>query len=205
MSVPAPCAQRAASSSVPDEPLSAMLKTATRSTHERLDQRLMALGIFDDRRDYLRFLQVQAQFHSAVAALYRRQDLPMPATELGKHAQVLADLQDLGAHPAAPTADAPLLATAPLPVALGWWYVAEGSSMGAAVLLHHAARLGLHEGFGARHLAPAAAGVAAHWRSVRAAMDALALTDAQRVQAATAASAAFEFVGRRVDEVFRNA
>ncbi|MBK0027076.1 biliverdin-producing heme oxygenase [Stenotrophomonas sp. S48] len=182
-----------------------MLKTATRSTHERLDQRLMALGIFDDRRDYLRFLQVQGQFHGAVAALYRRQDLPMAATEPGKHTQVLADLQDLGAHPAMPTADAPALATAPLPVALGWWYVAEGSSMGAAVLLHHAARLGLHEGFGARHLAPAAAGVAGHWRNVRAAMDALALTDAQRGQAAAAACAAFEFVGRRVDEAFRNA
>lgn len=205
MSVPAPCAQRAASCPAPGEPLSAALKTATRSTHDRLDQRLMALGIFDDRRDYLRFLQVQAQFHGAVAALYRRQDLPLAAAEPCRHGSVLADLADLGAHAAVPDADAPSLAAVPLPVALGWWYVAEGSRMGAAVLLHHAARLGLHEGFGARHLAPAASGVAAHWRSVRAAMDALVLTGAERAQACAAACAAFEFVGRHVDEAFRNA
>ncbi|WP_312708015.1 biliverdin-producing heme oxygenase [Stenotrophomonas sp.] len=205
MSVPAPCAQRAAFVPAPGEPLSATLKAATRSTHERLDQRLMALGIFDDRRDYLRFLQVQAQFHGAVAPLYLRHDLSLAAAEPCRHAKVLADLADLGAHAAVPMADAPSLAAAPLSVALGWWYVAEGSSMGAAVLLQHAARLGLHVGFGARHLAPAAAGVAAHWRSVRAAMDAIVLTDAHRAQAAAAACAAFEFVGRRVDEAFRNA
>src|SRR3546814_7478223 len=47
-----------------------------------------------------------------------------------------------------------------IPAALGWLYVAEGSNMGAALLRKEAAKIGLSDNHGARHLAPAPAGPA---------------------------------------------
>jgi heme oxygenase len=53
--------------------------------------------------------------------------------------------------------------------------VAEGSTLGAAVLLEAAAAQDLHGHYGARHLAPSPLGVAGYWTRTRGQLDAVAL------------------------------
>ena len=60
---------------------------------------------------------------------------------------------------------------------MGWLYVVEGSNLGAAFLLKDAAKLGLGEEFGARHLAGAPEGRGLHWRTFTAALDEIELTE----------------------------
>jgi len=68
--------------------------------------------------------------------------------------------------------------------------------MGAALLRKAVARLGLSDEFGARHLAPAAAGPAAHWRDFTAALDAAELDEAGEQRAVQGARDAFTRVER---------
>nr|WP_277923893.1 biliverdin-producing heme oxygenase [Sphingomonas hankookensis] len=75
--------------------------------------------------------------------------------------------------------------------ALGWLYVAEGSSLGAAFLLKAAQRIGLHTDHGARHLAGHPDGRAAHWRRFTARIDAIDMSDAEEERMFAAAREAF--------------
>jgi heme oxygenase len=89
-----------------------------------------------------------------------------------------------------------------VPQALGWVYVAEGSNLGAAFLLKEAAKLGLSEEFGARHLSGHPAGRGLHWRNFVAAFNALPMSDDEEMQAAEGAKAAFRRVHGLVDAIF---
>jgi len=113
-------------------------------------------------------------------------------------ARDLSDLEQTLPLPASTYLDGDL----PLPVALGWLYVAEGSNLGGTVLYKMAARLGLDSGFGARHLAAHPDGAARHWREFTAALDGVALTEVQEQQVIDAADAAFRSVHGHVEEEF---
>lgn len=178
-------------------PLSVVLKTHTRDVHDRLDQHLLKQRIFASRERYLRFLRVQWHFHEAVASLHRGAD-----TAAGRLPLIEHDLADLGARPPTPHAWRTSLHVASPAAALGWHYVAEGSTLGAAVLLKSAAALDLHGHYGARHLAPSSLGVAEYWRRAREQLDAVALDSNGQSQACAGASDAFQFVRRCVDEEF---
>lgn len=179
-------------------PLSSVLKAQTHDAHDRLDQHLLKQRIFASRERYLRFLCVQWHFHEAVASLDRSADTAAERLQLIVH-----DLADLGAQPPTRHAWRPLLHGASPAAALGWHYVAEGSTLGAAVLLKAAAALDLHGHYGARHLAPSPLGVAEYWRRAREQLDAVALDSTGQSQACAGASDAFQFVRRCVDEEFR--
>ncbi|MCK9909832.1 biliverdin-producing heme oxygenase, partial [Microbacteriaceae bacterium K1510] len=73
-------------------------------------------------------------------------------------------------------------------------YVAEGSNLGAAFLLKAAARLGLDETFGARHLAAAPEGRGLSWKKFTTALDAIALTEEEEQRVFAGARAAFSRV-----------
>ncbi|MGG2475716.1 biliverdin-producing heme oxygenase, partial [Rhizobium sp. BR5] len=81
-----------------------------------------------------------------------------------------------------------------LPEAMGWLYVVEGSNLGAAFLLKDAAKLGLTEEFGARHLAGAPEGRGLHWRTFTAALDEISLTVEEEERVVAGAEAAFRAV-----------
>ncbi|MDG2524571.1 biliverdin-producing heme oxygenase [Stenotrophomonas sp. HITSZ_GD] len=180
------------------------LRRLTSTTHARLDQAIMAGGIFQDRARFARFLHVQHRFHTDIAPLYAREDLnaalPALATR-ARLAQVRADLHALGVEVPRVSGEVPA-ARMPLPTALGWLYVAEGSQLGAAVILKLAAALGLSASFGATHLAPAPAGVAAHWRHFTAALDAIELDATEEALVVAGARAAFTRVHAYVREAF---
>ncbi|MFD1035075.1 biliverdin-producing heme oxygenase [Sphingomonas hankookensis] len=169
------------------------LKAATAAIHDRLDARIMALDPFAARDRYVRFLRAQQAFHDALGPLYAapalRAELPDLA-ERARSAAIAADLRDIGLAPP-PVPDAPPVTPVDMSTALGWLYVAEGSSLGAAFLLKAAQRIGLHTDHGARHLAGHPDGRAAHWRRFTARIDAIDMSDAEEERMFAAAREAF--------------
>lgn len=172
------------------------LKAGSHDSHERLDARIMRAQPFASLDNYRLFLRLQLRFHRHIATLYGRADLAALVPELAARQRLdalrqdCADLQLNEEAPAAPALDA----QAPLPAALGWLYVAEGSNLGAAVLFKLAAKLGLNETHGARHLDGHPDGRLRHWRGFTGALDALHFSAAEEAQLVAGARAAFEHV-----------
>ena len=180
------------------------LKAATGAVHERLDTRVMAARPFDDRDRYGRFLRMQHAFLRDVDALYRHPELAALLPDLADRRRLdaiehdLADLdQDLGPNGATPPVDTRTDA----PAAMGWLYVSEGSTLGAAILLKHARALGLSETFGARHMAAPAAGRGQAWRTFTATLDALDFDEADDRRMIEGATAAFDHVLALAEEL----
>jgi heme oxygenase (biliverdin-IX-beta and delta-forming) len=203
-SAPVDLAAPLAAQAEPAEPSRARrLKAMTHETHETLDRSIMQAASFASVAAYGRFVAVQYLFHRDIAALY--QDAALQAwlpglAQRGRMAVIGADLADLGL--ALPGGHAPAFTPGAIDAAtaLGWLYVAEGSNLGAALLRKEAARLGLSDEHGARHLAPAQEGPAAHWRVFTAALDAVTLTPAQEERVVQGARAAFARVQGHVDD-----
>lgn len=175
------------------------LKALTRESHDQLDAYITGVASFQTLEAYGRFLRVQHRFHRDIEAVYA--DAAMEATLPGlkdrrRLPSILRDMADLGLAP--PLIDVPPRfgpgATLNVAHALGWLYVAEGSNMGAALLRKQAARLGLSDAHGARHLAPAPEGPAAHWRSFTTALDAVRLPARAEPRVIEGAEAAFRQV-----------
>ncbi|MDF2640211.1 MAG: biliverdin-producing heme oxygenase [Novosphingobium lindaniclasticum] len=182
------------------------LKAATSETHDRLDKRIMAGDPFAALENYGRFLAVQYQFHRDLEALYADAGLAALVPDLADRRrldQIGQDLADLNQSPPA-TEEPPrfLPASIDLPTALGWLYVAEGSNLGAAFLFKMARALGLDENHGARHLAGHPDGRAQHWRSFTAALDGIALDEAEEKRVIDGANAAFRRVHALVEREY---
>ncbi|MCG6206729.1 biliverdin-producing heme oxygenase [Rhodopseudomonas sp. HC1] len=192
--------------SVPEASRARRLKMATHATHERLDTAIMARRPFANRERYALFLEVQHRFHRDVDPLYRSAALGALLPDLAQRRRlglVEQDLCDLGiaTDPSGATPTSTMDDQIDVPSALGWLYVAEGSNLGASFLLKQAAKLGLSETFGARHLAAAPDGRALHWRGFVAAFDAVPLSHLQEEGAIAGARAAFMRVQALVSEL----
>lgn len=179
------------------------LKALTSNVHEGVDRSIMSSASFASIERYRQFLAVQYLFHRDVAALYADPRLQAVLPDLIARCRlphVMADMVDMdvtvrdGGTPMFVNDEPADLATA-----LGWLYVAEGSTMGAALLRKEAQKLGLSDDHGARHLAPAAQGPAPHWRAFTAALDALILSDDEEKRANEGALDAFARVQAFVD------
>ncbi|WP_395397937.1 biliverdin-producing heme oxygenase [Novosphingobium sp. BL-8A] len=179
------------------------LKAATAPVHEGVDRSIMSAASFASLDGYRQFLRIQYLFHRDVEALYADARLRDAFPDLAgrcRMARVIADMDDLGLEIRAAETPAFALDTpADLGTALGWLYVAEGSNMGAALLRKEAQKLALSDTFGARHLAPTEAGPAPHWRAFTAALDAVALSEAEEAKADEGALAAFARVQAHID------
>ncbi|WP_288806334.1 biliverdin-producing heme oxygenase [uncultured Novosphingobium sp.] len=90
--------------------------------------------------------------------------------------------------------------TCPRPLAGSTWR--RGRTWGAALLRKEVARIGLSDHHGARHLAPAPEGPAAHWRAFVAELNAAELTPEEEQRAVAGARAAFERVRSLADACF---
>ena len=170
----------------------AVMRAATHDLHEALDARMMAADLFSSRERYALFLSLQRRFHAEIAPLYR--DPPLKAlipdlAERGKLDEIDRDFSDIGLAPAA--GDTIPVDPSDTAAGLGWLYVAEGSSLGAAFLLKAAKAIGLDEQFGARHLAAHPEGRGLAWRRFVDALNAASLSPADDARAEAAAVAAF--------------
>lgn len=179
------------------------LKALTHEVHEGVDRSIMSAASFASLERYERFLAVQYLFHYDVAALYEDTGLQTLFPDLAARQRlhlVAADLTDLQLDP--PQTMVPVFVpgdTTDIPTALGWLYVAEGSNMGAALLRKEAAKIGLSDDHGARHLAPAPTGPAPHWRAFTAALDSVTLDETEEGRVVDGAIAAFARVQDHVD------
>ena len=170
------------------------LKLATQTTHQTVDDAIMAANPFADLDRYAGFLRMQLALHSDVAALYQDHALAQIVPDLAERLrlrQVQQDLADLGLSADPQPAYFDAASTWSLPQALGWLYVVEGSNLGAAVLLKLARKLDLSAEFGARHLAPADGGRGRHWKQFTAALEAVQMTPENEDQMQSSAKEAF--------------
>lgn len=179
------------------------LKVATRQVHDRLDRQVMDREPFANLERYGRFLQIQHRFHCGIDPLFFHGEIAVILPGLGARRRldfIKQDMRDLGiAIPLRAPIDDYLV---DVPNALGWLYVAEGSNLGAAFLLKEAAKLGLSEHNGARHLAGAPEGRGLHWRTFTEALDRIHLDDAEEKRVAQGAKQAFDRVRTLVDDCF---
>ena len=183
------------------------LKEATNTTHDRLDTSIMDHKPFSSRERYGLFVKVQHAFHRDIDALYDDASLDALLPDLPGRRRfnlIEQDLADLAIEPLLFKTPPlfPANAAVDLPTALGWLYVAEGSNLGAAFLLKAAAKLGLAETFGARHLSGAPEGRGLHWRTFTQALDTVPLSDLEEARVVAGAEAAFRHVHGLVKEMF---
>lgn len=174
------------------------LMAATAEAHHRLDAAVMACEPFASLPRYARFLEFQYRFHTVVDRLYGGSLYADRLPDLAARrrlALVRQDLLDLtGTARAEDTPQEPA-AIGP-EEGLGWLFVAEGSTLGAASLLKRAKQLGLSETHGARHLAGHPDGRGLYWRRFTTALDAIDLAPEGERRATDGANAAFRFVRR---------
>lgn len=180
------------------------LRLGTNRTHDRLDNRIMAAEIFSSVERYGSFLRMQYLFHREIDVLYTNSELQNMLPDLKARQRldlIKLDLEDLG-HAVPDNARPPAFSEqVDIPAALGWLYVAEGSNLGAAVLLKLAIKLGLSETHGARHLAGHPDGRGLHWRLFTAAMNSISLTPAEEARVIAGGESAFNHVHNLVAEL----
>lgn len=180
-------------------PLSDRLRADTRTTHEGVDQAIMAGDPFKNIEKYGLYLQIQYGLHRDVEPLYTSSaligaqgDFPV-IKDRGRLDAVIQDAADLGVT-LSRYATPPLSENIDLAQALGWLYVVEGSNLGAAFLLKYAKQIGLSETHGARHLAEPPEGRAPYWRTFKDALNGVTLGADDDARACEAARTAFNRV-----------
>lgn len=131
------------------------LYAATRPVHDRLDE---TVGALDDLAAYRAYLGSTMRFRSGVEAALDAAAWPEAWTWrpvlVGRH--LMVDAADLDVE--VPMRSVRIATPSDVSALIGILYVIEGSSLGAKILRRRAARLGLRDDFGARHLALMAAG-----------------------------------------------
>jgi heme oxygenase (biliverdin-IX-beta and delta-forming) len=158
------------------------LRKRTAEAHAVLDE---AIGAFDTREDYERYLLAMYAFRQPVE--HWLQGVAWPQTLGNWRPRAISDaltrdLADLALQPPA----GPAFTVEPeLSRLMGALYVLEGSALGAQLLLTRAQALGLDDRFGARHLA-----IQANVDSWRGFLDQLESADPFDIETATAASLA---------------
>lgn len=176
--------------------LSARLKDETATLHEQMHALMEQAQPFASRAQYVRFVAAQYHFQRDVEHLFENPAIQAAVPDLqvrGREAAALADLADLDAAPG----DAAIATgKVAMPAALGWLYVSEGSTLGAAFLLKEVKeKLGLSETFGARNLAAYPEGRAVVWRRFVSFLDAPGLSAQEQDAVVAGARAAFERFG----------
>ncbi|VFR29490.1 Heme oxygenase HemO, associated with heme uptake [plant metagenome] len=183
--------------------LSQRLKQETNDQHERMHTLMARAAPFASRESYARFVAAQYLFQRDVEFLFKDAAVKSAVPDLearGREEASLADLRDLGA--AAPQDDIASVGVT-MPEALGWLYVSEGSTLGAAFLFKEAqASLGLSAEFGARNLAAYPEGRAIVWRRFVASLDSEAIDPDTHDAVIAGANAAYNRFGQLLTRHF---
>ncbi|EPF88113.1 heme oxygenase [Acinetobacter gyllenbergii] len=176
--------------------LALRLKNETVSQHEYMHQLMHQAQVFLDSQHYAQFTLGQYYFQQNVEHLFRHPEVSALITDLdirGRSQAALLDLYDLGIKP-----DAQQLVTEKVGFAeaLGWIYVSEGSTLGAAFLFKQAQQqLGLSADFGARNLAAYPEGRAKVWKHFINELDTAELSQHEQEQVIQGAKQAFDYFG----------
>lgn len=188
-----------------DQPLAGLalrLKTETAAEHERMHQLMNVADVFSSQQKYAQFTLSQYYFQKEIEHLFELDGVAdlIPDLDIrGRSAQALLDLNDLDVQPAGMTLSSQ---NASLPEALGWIYVSEGSTLGAAFLFKQAQKsLGYTAEFAARNLAAYPEGRAVVWKRFVQALDQADFSTAEKDQVVQGALDAFAYFGQALIEL----
>ena len=172
------------------------LKLQTADEHERMHTLMAKADVFSSLEKYALFTLSQYYFQLEIEHLFQQDQVALHITDLdirGRSAQALLDLQDLGIQPQGQTLES---LNVTFPAALGWIYVSEGSTLGAAFLFKQAQQcLGLSAENGARNLAAYPEGRAKVWKRFVQALDQAELSPSQKDEVIQGALDAFKYFG----------
>lgn len=196
-------AQTAVPDLQPNEPTLALrLKTETATEHERMHQLMHSADVFSSQEKYAQFTLSQYYFQKEVEHLFELEGVAdlIPDLEIrGRSTQALLDLHDLNIQPAGTILKSQY---ASLPEALGWIYVSEGSTLGAAFLFKQAQKqLGFTAEFAARNLAAYPEGRTVVWKRFVQSLDQADFTSAEKDQVVQGALDAFAYFGDALIEL----
>ncbi len=176
--------------------LAMRLKLQTADEHERMHTLMAKADVFSNLEKYALFTLSQYYFQLEIEYLFQQDQVALHITDLdirGRSGQALLDLQDLGIQPQGQTLES---LNVTFPAALGWIYVSEGSTLGAAFLFKQAQqRLGLSAENGARNLAAYPEGRAKVWKRFVQALDQAQLSPSQKDEVIQGALDAFNYFG----------
>jgi len=176
--------------------LALRLKTETAAEHERMHQLMGKADIFATLAKYTQFTLSQYYFQLEVEHLFEQDQVSKLIPDLdirGRSEQARLDLQDLQLNPQGQEL---VSKNVQFPAALGWIYVSEGSTLGAAFLFKEAQnRLGLTAEHGARNLAAYPEGRAKVWKRFVQALNDAELSQQEQDQVVQGALDAFNHFG----------
>ncbi|MCU4336377.1 biliverdin-producing heme oxygenase [Acinetobacter dispersus] len=176
--------------------LASRLKTETASQHQQMHLLMEEAQVFADTKRYAKFTLAQYYFQQNVEYLFRHPEVSALISDLdirGRSQAALLDLYDLQLKPQAQEL---LTENVGFPEALGWIYVSEGSTLGAAFLFKQAQQLlGLNAEFGARNLAAYPEGRARVWKHFITELDTAQLSESEQDQVILGAKQAFDYFG----------
>lgn len=181
--------------------LTEALKEHSRTTHDAVDNLVMSMAPFASHDNYRKFLQAQYAFHTAVNPIYHDSKLASQIDGLAQLARldrVKSDMKDLGVKPY----EGIDIVSFTDSEAIGWLYCVEGSNVGAAILYKEAGKIDLTDEFGASHLSAHEDGRMPHWRSVKAKIDALPLSDEEKQSAMKGADDAFAYFKQVIRKIY---
>lgn len=162
----------AATDKVMETSLMQRLKQETAFLHDRMEELMAQAEVFENKDNYRQFTLSQYYFQKDVEHLYEDSQVQQLIPDLdvrGRSEAALQDLADLGMKPALNT-----IATESVqyPQSLGWIYVSEGSTLGAAFLFKAAQeKFGYSADFAARNLAAYPEGRAIVWKRFKQTLD----------------------------------
>lgn len=182
--------------------LSLRLKQETAAEHERMHQLMSHAKVFSSKEKYAQFTLSQYYFQREIEHLFEKEGVAglIPDLDIrGRSKQALADLNDLGIQPNGQQLQSENIQ---LPEALGWIYVSEGSTLGAAFLFKEAQKhLGFSETFAARNLAAYPEGRAKVWKRFVQALDETGFDQTQQDRVVQGALDAFGYFGQALDQL----
>lgn len=172
------------------------LKQETLSEHERMEVLMKQSGAFETKENYAQFTLSQYYFQKDVENLYldaKVQQLIPDLDVRGRSIAALQDLEDLGIRPQQHAVATEAVA---YPESLGWIYVSEGSTLGAAFLFKEAqAKFGFSADFAARNLAAYPEGRAIVWKRFKQSLEEAGFSEQEKNQVIAGALQGFKRFG----------
>lgn len=180
------------------------LELLTDSQHKDLHVIVATANPFASRDNFAIWVSVQYQFQKLISDLYSNPTLKALLPDLEDRSRLPAaesDLIDLGQ--AIPQVNVMKAADFSTAQALGWLFVSEGSTLGAAILRKKAAeKLGLSDDFGARHLASSPEGRGKQWKKFMEVINGLPLDEQENINMGIAAQNAFTYFSNALNNAY---
>lgn len=178
------------------------LKQETLSEHDRMEVLMKQSGAFESKENYAQFTLSQYYFQKDVENLYLDEKVQRLIPDLdirGRSIAAFKDLEDLGVSPQQQSVATQTVA---YPESLGWIYVSEGSTLGAAFLFKEAqAKFGFSADFAARNLAAYPEGRAIVWKRFKQTLDEAGFNEEEKNQIIAGALQGFKRFGDLLEDL----